>query len=61
MDPNTGVCICAAEQLTFVAIHYSEYYNTPVDILGWLYDMAEYREEQERYKKRKNDVKPTVT
>lgn len=44
-DPRGNVCICKAEQLTFVACHYPEHYNTPIDILMWLYDMAQYRDD----------------
>jgi len=32
--------------MEFVAIHFIEHYNSPIDILMWLYDMAEYRDEQ---------------
>jgi hypothetical protein len=31
--------------MTFVACHFPEHYNAPIDILMWLYDMAEYRDE----------------
>ena len=44
-DARSNVCICKAEQLTFVACFYSDHYNSPIDILMWLYDMAEYRDE----------------
>jgi hypothetical protein len=54
LDPSTGVCICTPDQLKFVAIHYTEYYFTPIDILGWLYDMAVYRDEQEANKRKKH-------
>lgn len=43
-DENSGVCTCTFEQLTFVSIHYPEHYTSPIDILMWLYDMAEYRD-----------------
>ena len=45
-DENRNVCICLPEQLTFIATYYIEHYYTPIDILMWLYDMAEYREQQ---------------
>jgi hypothetical protein len=35
---------CTFEQLVFVSIHYQEHYTYPIDILKWLYDMAEYRD-----------------
>ena len=38
------MCICLPEQLTFIAIYYIEHYYSPIDILMWLYDMAEYRD-----------------
>jgi hypothetical protein len=31
--------------MTFVAVNYPEHYNGPIDILMWLYDMAEYRDD----------------
>ena len=37
--------------MRFIAIHYSEHYNAPIDILMWLYDMAEYRDQQKIAKK----------
>ena len=43
-DLRTNVCKCKAEQLTFIACHYMDHYDSPIDILGWLYDMAEYRD-----------------
>jgi hypothetical protein len=45
-DQSNNVCICNAEQLTFIAIHYSEHYFSPIDILIWLYDVAEYKESE---------------
>ena len=44
-DARTNVCMCKAEQLTFVACNYPEHYSSPIDILMWLYDMAEYRDD----------------
>ncbi len=44
LDQVTNTCIYSFEQLTFVSIHYPEYYHTAIDILMWLYDMAEYRD-----------------
>ena len=38
------MCICTTEQLSFVAIHYPEHYSQPIDILMWLYDVAEIRD-----------------
>jgi hypothetical protein len=32
--------------MEFVAKHFIEHYDSPIDILMWLYDMAEYRDEQ---------------
>jgi hypothetical protein len=49
LDARANVCICKAEQLTFVATYYHEHYNSPIDILMWLYDMAEYRDEEQKY------------
>jgi len=31
--------------MIFIAIHYMEHYDNPIDFLKWLYDMAEYRDE----------------
>jgi len=44
-DEPRNVCICLPEQLTFIACYYSEHYYSPIDILMWLYDVAEYKEE----------------
>jgi hypothetical protein len=41
-DAASNICICSTEQLEFIATHYMEHYKTPIDILMWLYDMAEY-------------------
>jgi Elongation factor Tu GTP binding domain len=43
-DPASNICICSTEQLSFIATYYMEHYFTPIDILMWLYDMAEYKE-----------------
>jgi hypothetical protein len=48
-DPRSNVCVYKAEQLTFVATYYHEHYDSPIDILMWLYDMAEYRDELKYY------------
>jgi hypothetical protein len=32
--------------MAFVATHFIEHYESPVDILMWLYDMAEHRDKQ---------------
>ena len=48
LDPNRNVCICTEEQMKFIAIHYPEHYSAPIDILMWLYDMAEWREAQKQ-------------
>ena len=45
MNPVRNVCICLPEHMEFIAIHYSEHYFNPIDILMWLYDMAEYRDD----------------
>ena len=37
--------------MKFIAIHYMDHYNAPIDILMWLYDMAEYRDYQKIYAK----------
>ena len=62
-DEATNTCFCIPEQLTFVATYYCEHYNAPIDILMWLYDMAEYRDEQAERKKidemYKKDTKKT--
>ena len=34
--------------MKFIAIHYPEHYSAPIDILMWLYDMAEWREAQKQ-------------
>lgn len=39
------MCICTPDQLTFIACYYIEHYYSPIDILIWLYDMAEYRQD----------------
>jgi hypothetical protein len=46
LDPVRNVCICTEEQMKFIAISFPEHYSAPIDILMWLYDMAEYRDEQ---------------
>jgi peptide chain release factor subunit 3 len=38
--------------MTFIAINFSEHYNAPIDILMWLYDMAEYRDHLKAEKKK---------
>lgn len=45
-----NACICSKEQLGFVATYFPEHYFTPIDILMWLYDMAEYRDACEEAK-----------
>ena len=52
-DQQSGVCFCKPEQLTFVAIHFPDHYSTPIDILMWLYDMAEYRDDMAYITKQK--------
>lgn len=47
-DEVANVCICSPEQLGFVATHYPDHYFIPIDILGWLYEMAVYREQAEQ-------------
>jgi hypothetical protein len=42
------------EQLSFVANHFIEHYDNPIDILMWLYDMAEYRDELAKSAKNKD-------
>jgi peptide chain release factor subunit 3 len=34
--------------MKFIAVHYPEHYLAPIDILMWLYDMAEYRDQMKR-------------
>jgi len=34
--------------MKFIAIYYPEHYQAPIDILMWLYDMAEYRDSQKK-------------
>lgn len=43
-NQQTNTCFCLPEQLTFVATYYTDHYFAPIDILMWLYDMAEYRD-----------------
>jgi len=40
INQRANICICRAEQLSFIAINYPEYYKAPIDILVWLYDIA---------------------
>ena len=53
MNQMGTVCICRAEQLSFIAMHYPEHYRLPIDILIWLYDIAQsyetYIDEQAVY------------
>lgn len=58
-DARSNVCICKAEQRTFVAIHFPDHYDSPIDILMWLYDMAEYRDEIKRQPKITPNTKQT--
>ena len=58
-DSRANVCICKAEQLTFVACNYPDHYSSPIDILMWLYDMADYRDEVKQYSKPSTNVKQT--
>lgn len=51
LDPVRNVCICTEEQMKFIAISFPEHYSAPIDILMWLYDMAEYREFQQEQKR----------
>jgi hypothetical protein len=44
-DARTNTCMYSAQQLTFVASHYPEYYSSPYNILKWLYEMAQYRDD----------------
>jgi hypothetical protein len=30
--------------MTFVAVNYPEHYDSPIDLLIWLYEMAKYRD-----------------
>lgn len=52
-DPENNVCFCSFEQMTFVSIHYPDHYSAPIDILMWLYDMAEYRDDLKEAARRK--------
>ena len=46
-DPKTNTCVSKASQLNFLATYYPDSFKsgTEIDILMWLYDMAEYRDE----------------
>jgi hypothetical protein len=44
-DEKAKVCKCKTEQLTFIAIHYPENFDEPIDLLMNLYDMAENRDD----------------
>jgi hypothetical protein len=46
-DQARNACICNMDQLAFISIHYPEHYFSPIDILMWLYDMAEFKEQTE--------------
>jgi hypothetical protein len=50
-DQALNICICDSKQMEFIAINYFEHYNAPIDILMWLYDMAEYRDYEIEMKK----------
>ena len=39
--------------MKFIARYYYEHYQAPIDILMWLYDMAEYRDMQKFAEKNK--------
>ena len=57
MNKARNEIICLPEQLEFIASHHPEHSVKPVDILMWLYDMAQYRDdtiEQERIDKELN-------
>jgi hypothetical protein len=34
--------------MAFIARYYPEHYSSPIDILMWLYDMAEWRDIQKK-------------
>jgi hypothetical protein len=46
--------------MTFVACHFPEHYNAPIDILMWLYDMAEYRDEVAAAARREQNRAKTI-
>jgi hypothetical protein len=46
--------------MKFIAVNFPEHYSAPIDILMWLYDMAEYRESQQEQKKAAKKVAPTT-
>jgi len=48
-DQIRNVCVCTPDQLTFIACHYIEHYFQPIDILMWLYDKANERDERKKY------------
>jgi hypothetical protein len=32
--------------MVFIAMYFTDHYDKPIDILMWLYDMAEHRDKQ---------------
>lgn len=50
-DPFTNPLTPTQEQMTFMFIHYPEYAANPVDLFLWLYQYAQYNEEQAKYMK----------
>ncbi|TNV75771.1 hypothetical protein FGO68_gene17740 [Halteria grandinella] len=48
VDPDTDQIILQAEQLTFIAIHYSDQYSNPQSIIDWLHFKALQKENQLR-------------
>ncbi len=53
-DEKKNVFILQREQMTFIAFYYHAHYESPVDILMWLYDMAEYREDLDELENEKS-------
>jgi len=60
LNPHTKRCQCTVEQMEFVACNYFEHYSAPIDILMWLYDMAEYRDDLEEQKRIDDLLPPSV-
>lgn len=44
----TGQIQIKAEQLSFIALHFPQHYDKPADILIWLHDAAEFRDDHQR-------------
>lgn len=60
-DARTNVCMFSAEQSTFVACHYPDHYSSPANILDWLYEMAQYRDNLVYYESESYSASTTNT